>query len=66
MTEPYEEHLNGIPWDQAPIPRRWHRCKAQTVRHMGLMSVMDRCACGAYRDESGRWRLKNARRRRKL
>lgn len=30
FDDPQIEHRDGIEWHQAPIPPRWHRCKAQT------------------------------------
>lgn len=52
------EHLDGIPWYEAPRPRRWHRCKPQTRGHS-----IARCACGAIWILGG-WVERNSRRRR--
>lgn len=50
-------HRDGIPWDEAPLPRRLHRCSpwSSDLR-------FDRCACGGMR-ERGRlfWDFKNSR-----
>ena len=66
-------NLDGVSWREAPIPRRLHRCRAQTVgREMFI--VHERCACGALRStharpreepvfRSGSWHGKNSRRR---
>lgn len=44
----YVEDLNGVAWYDAPKPRRWHRCKAQTRGRFNDLA-MDRCACGGVR-----------------
>ena len=44
------EHLDGIPWWQAPIPPRLHVCAPQT---RGILHDIDRCACGALRFRHG-------------
>lgn len=46
------EDLDGVSWREAPIPRRWHRCWAQTRGVIGGDFIM-RCACGAIR--RGQW-----------
>lgn len=48
----YAEALNGVPWHDAPLPSRWHACKAQTRGWLGL-NYTERCACGAIRMSSG-------------
>lgn len=54
--------LDGIPWYEAEIPCRWHRCKTQTKGYAGSFTVY-RCACGAIRlNGRGPWRDKNSRR----
>lgn len=66
MTDGYDcelvevEHRDGVPWDQAPTPRRWHRCKAQTVEWYPE-TKRERCACGATRDRGGQWVGRNSR-----
>lgn len=77
--EPYdvvsEVHLNGIPWWDAPLPGKWHRCQAQTIQHITVVlsrwrlpterrtAPFERCACGADRQEGHGWENKNSRRR---
>lgn len=55
-------HVDGIPWYEAPLPRRWHWCKAHTS---GLVNdaVIDRCACGAIRMDGSLWMERNSRRK---
>jgi len=55
------EHLDGVSWSEAPLPRRWHRCRAQTRGRTGFILVR-RCACGAI-DLGLGWDQKNARRK---
>lgn len=55
------DHKDGIPWDEAPIPRRWHRCKVQTEAWFGFRQYL-KCACGAVRIDGGSWTIKNSRR----
>lgn len=61
------EHFDGIPWYDAPIPRRWHRCKPQsrTCFDAGWAGrdAIERCACGAIRYQRGVWIRRNDRRR---
>lgn len=56
---------NNVPWYDARIPRRAHRCKAQTSGWHGLVQI-ERCACGAvrdvYRGSWSSWVWKNTRR----
>lgn len=52
------EHLNGVKWFDAPLPRWWHRCAAQTRAWSGMTRV-ERCACGAARIDGGSWINKN-------
>jgi hypothetical protein len=54
------EHLDGVAWHAAPIPRRWHWCRAQTSGWYGL-SRIERCACGAIRYDGRAWMDRNAR-----
>lgn len=60
-------HLDGVPWHQAPTPRRLHRCSARTTGWLNLLDRVDRCACGAIRVQpafarkSSRWRERNSR-----
>ena len=55
-------HRNGIRWDQAPLPSRFHRCRVQTFLSLEGRGFQ-RCACGAIR-LSGRlrWMHRNLRR----
>jgi hypothetical protein len=50
----------GVWWDQAPKPRRWHRCRPQTWGWIGL-SQFFRCACGAGSFDGRTWTEKNSR-----
>lgn len=42
-------HLDGVPWFEAPIPSRMHRCWPQTIAWLGLDQIF-RCPCGALRN----------------
>lgn len=55
-------HLEGVPWFEAPVPRRFHRCWVQTRGWVG-MGLVERCACGGLRQPSwGRgWIERNSR-----
>ena len=53
-------HREGIPWNVAPRPRRWHRCKPQTTG-MVQATIIDRCACGAIRLGGRIWTERNSR-----
>jgi hypothetical protein len=76
----YIEHLDGVPWYEAGVPGRWHRCKPRTrgLLHRPVtrrasepaLDYVERCACGATRlDRVSPWMEKNqtrkARRRRR-
>ncbi len=58
---------DGILWADAPLPRRWHRCKVWTApgpnawKDRILQGFDGRCACGAIKWE-GHWMRKNERR----
>jgi hypothetical protein len=55
-------YRGGIPWNLAPLPRRWHRCRPWHTGYLGQR--IERCACGATRsDIANFWHGKNARRR---
>lgn len=57
-------HLGGVQWHACPLPKRRHRCWAQTwgVGENSRVSVM-RCACGAVSfDRALSWEGKNQRR----
>ena len=52
-------HKDGVAWNDAPLPPRWHRCKVQT-RGYDRLELIERCACGATRfDGGGVWVGKN-------
>lgn len=62
-SENWIEHLDGIPWYKAPIPRRWHRCKPQTKGWLRYFTRVQRCACGGIRmDGHHGWAERNSRR----
>lgn len=50
-------HRDGLAWYDAPLPRRWHRCFAQSS-----LDGKHRCPCGAMDAGSG-WAFKNERRK---
>lgn len=53
------ESLDGVMWVDAPLPRRLHRCKAQTRELLGVCYT-EHCACGAIRfTRRGPWSYKN-------
>ncbi|MGW5259653.1 hypothetical protein ACWEQG_01680 [Microbispora sp. NPDC004025] len=59
----YLEHLDGVAWTEAPLPRRWHRCRPQTRALDRGMRVF-RCPCGAIAlDEPSGWVDRNSGRR---
>lgn len=55
-------HLDGMPWSEAKIPRRWHFCQPQTIG-VDMLTRVERCACGAIRLDYGRWMERNSSRR---
>jgi hypothetical protein len=57
-------HADGVPWWDAPLPRRWHRCRVQTQGWHDYIHLAERCACGAIRLERGEWQQRNERRHR--
>lgn len=58
MELPQMTHQDGIPWHDAKVPFRFHRCKPQTTARFRFETV-DRCACGATRFDGGPWINKN-------
>lgn len=58
-------HVHGIPWYEAPIPRRWHKCRPQTTGWVGYFTPVLRCACGAIKYDRDKWRNKNTRKKEK-
>lgn len=65
MTSDRLLHRDGIAWEDAPTPRRFHFCTPQTVAFLAdPRERVERCACGAIRlDGDGPWLEKNSRRR---
>jgi hypothetical protein len=58
------EVLDGLDWIEAPLPRRWHRCRPQ-LRASISGGLVERCACGAARVlGDGPWLERNSRKRR--
>lgn len=49
----YTEHRDGVPWNEAPRPWRWHRCRPQTRGVVegrdGERLLVERCRCGGIR-----------------
>jgi hypothetical protein len=43
-------HLDGVPWYDAPVPPKRHRCFAQTIGEesdlIGTHTTIERCPCG--------------------
>ncbi len=60
----YVEALDGIDWMDAPLPRRWHRCKAQLRGSFRDWEFTYRCACGAVSFDQWHWMERNSRRKR--
>jgi len=59
----YIESLGGVDWGDGTIPRRWHRCRAQT-RGQVQGGYTERCNCGASRpSKRGLWVGRNETRR---
>jgi len=56
-------HLDGVPWWEAPLPRRWHRCRVQTSGLLHPGELVERCACGAFRLNGRYWIDRNERRK---
>lgn len=56
---PDVRHRGGVWWHEAPLPRRWHRCRPQTVGWVNLFTWVERCACGAIKVDNGVWHNKN-------
>ena len=42
-------NLDGIPWNEARIPSRFHLCTPQTRGYTNYFTYVERCACGAIR-----------------
>jgi len=59
------EHRDGVPWDVARRPWRWHVCRPQTRLRLSGGLMVERCACGGQRlTEAGLWARRNVRPRR--
>lgn len=56
-------HLDRVPWWEAPIPRRFHLCRAWSTGYVHWLTSVDRCACGAISIGGHRWMDRNSRRR---
>lgn len=58
-------HRDGVPWHDAPIPRRLHRCTPQTTAlNLRGGERIYRCACGAIAlDEPRYWMERNSSRK---
>ena len=56
------EHLDGVPWHEAPQPRRFHRCWPQTQGWVNYFDRVRRCPCGAIKGDGTHWMEKNSRR----
>lgn len=52
-------HVGGVPYYEAPLPPRLHRCRPWTVN---ARLDVERCPCGSRRIDRGRWKLRNDRR----
>lgn len=66
MTVTGLTHADGDWWYEAPLPRRWHRCRPHTsalTTMRGRVFDIDRCACGAMRFSGGPWTDRNQRRK---
>lgn len=57
------ENRDGLWWYEAPLPTRFHRCRAWTTQWIGETKRIQRCSCGSVRMGLGRWMEKNSRRR---
>lgn len=51
---------NGVFFLEAPMPRKWHRCKVQTSART-IYGTIHKCACGASRVGRVGWSGKNTR-----
>jgi hypothetical protein len=54
-------NLDGVPWYEAPIPKRLHRCWPQTKGRYNYLTLVERCACGSIRRPDGPWIERNSR-----
>jgi hypothetical protein len=58
----YLETTDGVDWLHAPLPRRWHRCRAW-ARGRFSGDMVYRCACGAISFDQRYWMERNSRRK---
>ena len=56
-----EHRRDDTPWDEAPRPPRWHRCRPWTKGQHITDAVIYRCACGARRTDEHPWTDRNTR-----
>jgi hypothetical protein len=61
-------HKDDVPWMEAPLPRRRHRCEGWTIMvessrdsASGCVESVHRCACGAINVDRLGWSEKNSR-----
>lgn len=63
-TGEFLEHRGGVAWIKAPLPRRWHKCVAQSrgfwLDELHGPATVERCACGALNLGDG-WIQRNCR-----
>lgn len=58
----FGEHVDGVPWFEAPAPPPLHPCRMQTVFGSQSGLIVERCACGASRlNGRGEWTERNQR-----
>jgi len=63
-TKYYIEHLDSIPWSKAPVPKKRHKCKAQTRGiNRDTFAEIQRCACGAVKINDYNWIERNSRKK---
>lgn len=55
-------HRGGVPWDEAPLPPRWHRCYPHSGvwHHTEMETWLERCPCGGRRIEGRPWTARNS------
>lgn len=56
--KPLMFHKDDVPWHDAKVPCRLHRCRPKTTGFDAGLKV-ERCACGASRCNGGSWIGKN-------
>lgn len=55
------EHLRGVPWYDAAVPSRFHKCRPQTRGWSNYFTRIFRCACGAISRDGRNWDERNSR-----